>query len=183
MFIRTHRLFLRPAWREDAAAVHAAIADWEIVRNLARAPWPYTRADAEAFCDGQTLGPGETALLIWLRTDAAPELVGCIGVHYARSGPELGYWIATQHQRRGYVGEAARAVLDLAFTGLGHAALAAGHYIDNPASGRVLAALGFEPTGEVIPYACTARGCEVPSVEYRLTRDRWAVGAGYALAA
>jgi len=40
MFHRSERLLLRPAWPEDWQAVHAAIADEGIVRNLATAPWP-----------------------------------------------------------------------------------------------------------------------------------------------
>ena len=36
MFARTPRLLLRPAWAEDASALHAAIADEGIVRNLAQ---------------------------------------------------------------------------------------------------------------------------------------------------
>jgi hypothetical protein len=46
MFARTRRLFLRPAWPEDAAALAATIADVAIVRNLATAPWPYSIEDA-----------------------------------------------------------------------------------------------------------------------------------------
>ena len=49
MFARTERLLLRPGWIEDAPAVHRAIADERVVRNLATAPWPYSLADAEAF--------------------------------------------------------------------------------------------------------------------------------------
>jgi hypothetical protein len=49
MFFRSERLFLRPAWPEDWNAIHAAIDDEGIVRNLARAPWPYTENDARWF--------------------------------------------------------------------------------------------------------------------------------------
>ena len=41
MFHVTERLLLRPAWPEDAGAILAAIGEETIVRNLARAPWPY----------------------------------------------------------------------------------------------------------------------------------------------
>ena len=49
MFARTQRLLLRPGWREDAPALHAAMADEGIVRNLASPPWPYALSDAEQF--------------------------------------------------------------------------------------------------------------------------------------
>ncbi len=183
MFIRTSRLFLRPAWSEDAPAVHAALSDWDIVRNLARVPWPYTMADAEQFCAGRPLSRGEAALLIWKRTDGVPSLVGGIGIHDTPLGPDLGYWIARPHWRRGYALEAAQAVLGLAFDGFRLPALNAGHFTDNPVSGKLLERLGFVPTGDVIPYACAARGCDLPSVEYLLTRDAWLRGSGFALAA
>ena len=35
MFMRTDRLFLRPAWVEDAPAILTGIAEPDIVRNLA----------------------------------------------------------------------------------------------------------------------------------------------------
>ena len=41
MFLRTQRLFLRPAWPEDAAEIARAIGHEPVVRMLARVPWPY----------------------------------------------------------------------------------------------------------------------------------------------
>ena len=49
MFIRSERLFLRPAWPEDWQELFSRIADEAVVRNLARAPWPYTTEDARWF--------------------------------------------------------------------------------------------------------------------------------------
>ena len=42
MFARTQRLMLRPGWIEDAPELARAIGHHEVVRNLGRAPWPYT---------------------------------------------------------------------------------------------------------------------------------------------
>ena len=180
MFIRTPRLFLRPAWAEDAPAVAAAIGHWNIVRNLGRAPWPYTLADAEAYVAGASLQPGEASFLIFERSEVGrPALAGSIG--FGRFlGPghevEIGYWLAESAWGRGLATEAGAAVLELAFLGLRLPRLGAGHYVDNPASGGVLRKLGFVPTGEVIPYPCRARAADVDSVEYRLTADEWRAG-------
>ena len=46
MFLRTQRLFLRPAWPEDAPELTRAIGQEAIVRMLARVPWPYAEEDA-----------------------------------------------------------------------------------------------------------------------------------------
>jgi RimJ/RimL family protein N-acetyltransferase len=152
MFARTERLLLRPGWREDAPALFQAIADERIVRNLATAPWPYRLADAEAFLTRERKAL-DAACLIFLRTDGAPRLVGGIG--FGRMPPdergeselEFGYWIARPHWGRGIATEAGAAMIANARLSLRLPRLAAGHFLDNPASGRVLEKLGFRPTG------------------------------------
>lgn len=176
MFIRTERLFLRPAWAEDAPAVTAQIADWDVIRNLARARWPYTLDDAAAFCSGAVLADRESAFLIFSRTDSDPQLIGAIGVGPVRDADdvELGYWLGRAHWGKGYAVEAGQAVLHLAFDGLRHSRVSAGHFVDNPASGKVLMRLGFVPTGEITVRPCQARGRAMPTVEYALSRQQWA---------
>jgi hypothetical protein len=49
MFIRSERLFLRPIWPEDWAELHSGLSDGEVVKNLARVPWPYTPEAARGF--------------------------------------------------------------------------------------------------------------------------------------
>ena len=41
MFARTKRLTLRPGWPEDAPDIARAIGHEEVVRMLAKVPWPY----------------------------------------------------------------------------------------------------------------------------------------------
>lgn len=145
MFARTERLLLRPSWPEDAAELHAAIADEGIVRNLARAPWPYTEEEAVRFAtmDHDATYP---AFLLMLRTDAAPRLIGACGLGQRNGEAELGYWIARPYWGLGFASEAGRAVMHIA-KAIGHRKLVAGHFTDNPASGRVLRKLGFRDTG------------------------------------
>jgi RimJ/RimL family protein N-acetyltransferase len=150
MFARTERLLLRPGWSEDAPALLEAIGDEGIVRNLASAPWPYGRADAEAFLSTER-EPGQPSLLILRRTLGAPELAGAIGFARRPDGAtEFGYWIARRFWGRGYATEAGRAVIAMARDGLRLKRLESGHFLDNPASGRVLEKLGFRATGAVI---------------------------------
>ena len=77
MFHRSERLLLRPAWPEDWQAVHAAIADEGIVRNLATAPWPYSAADARAWC-ALPFTPEAPRFVITLADSG--EVIGCIGI-------------------------------------------------------------------------------------------------------
>jgi RimJ/RimL family protein N-acetyltransferase len=82
----------------------------------------------------------------------------------------MGYWIARQHWGRGFATEAAEALIDIART-LGLASLEGSHFIDNPASGRVLEKLGFEPLGIIAPRLSCARGEEAPARLMRLALD------------
>ena len=162
MFATTERLLLRPAWAEDAPAIYRAIVDEGIVRNLAKAPWPYSLADAEAFAATER-SPSEPAMLIFLRKADGPELVGSIGFGRDPSGRlEFGYWIARPHWGRGYATEAGRAVIAAARDSLRITRLNAGHFLDNPASGRVLHKLGFRPTGQIVPRFSLGRGEAAP---------------------
>ena len=167
MFARTPRLLLRPGFPEDAPALAGAIADEAIVRNLATVPWPYHMRDAEAFL-ASPRDPVLPSLLIFERGDGAPQLVGSCGLGRRPSGAvELGYWIARRFWGRGYATEAGTALVDIGRT-LGFHQLEASHFIDNPASGRVLEKLGFESTGLIAPRMNCARGAEVPARLMRL---------------
>ena len=168
MFARTDRLLLRPGWGEDAAALARAIADEGVVRNLSSVPWPYATADAEAFLAGPR-DPALPSFLITQRTAGAPRIVGACGLGRRPSGAvELGYWIARAHWGQGLATEAAAALVAIART-LKLARLEASHFIDNPASGRVLEKLGFLPTGLSAPRYSCARGGEAMTRLFQLS--------------
>lgn len=166
MFYRSERLLLRPAWPEDWRSVHAGIADEGVVRNLARAPWPYAEQDARDFC-ARDIPQHTPRFLITLAATA--EVVGAVG--YGPSDQEddieLGYWIARAHWGRGYATEAAMGAIEIAQMA-GQRCLSAGHFVDNPASGKVLRKVGFVPTGRVAQRHSLGRGGEAPCVLYRL---------------
>ena len=167
MFIRSERLFLRPGWPEDWQELLGGIADEGVVRNLARAPWPYTADDARWFAS-QPQDPRLPHFFVTLPTSLAPaELIGCVGLAEVEGEVELGYWFARKHWGKGYATEAARAVLRLAKV-LGHREIVAGHFIDNPASGAVLRKAGFVPTGRLRQRFSLSRGEEIQSVEQRI---------------
>ena len=167
MFARTERLLLRPGWAEDAPELARAIADEQVVRNLATAPWPYRQEDAEAFLAAPR-DPVMPSFLITERTDGAPRIVGSCGLGRRPSGSvEMGYWIGRQHWGKGFATEASRALIEIAKT-LKLPRLEASHFLDNPASGRVLEKLGFVATGmSAERYSC-ARGGEAMAKIYRL---------------
>ena len=168
MFARTERLLLRPGWAEDASALAAAIADETIVRNLSTAPWPFTLRDAEAYL-ARPRDPVLPSLLVFERSGGAPRLVGGCGLGRRPSGSvEMGYWIARPHWGRGFATEACSALIAMG-RALGLRQLEGSHFLDNPASGRVLDKLGFKPTGIIAPRMSCARGTQAQARLMRLT--------------
>ena len=168
MFIRSERLFLRPGWTEDCDELLSRIADEGILRNLATAPWPYTGYDAESSL-GLRQGRLLPNFLITLPTESGSEIVGGIGFSREGDDVEVGYWIAREHWCKRYATEALHSVLKLA-RALGHRRLVAGHFVDNPASGRVLAKAGFSPVGKSLRRS-QVRGEEALSINYAISLD------------
>ncbi len=154
----TSRLCLRPGHIEDAPALLGAIADQDIVRNLASASWPYSLADAEALASG-AFDPTQPRYFIFLGGSHSSELIGVIGLDKMPDGDvELGYWIARAHWNRGYASEAARFMIEMARTKLGLKRLSAAHFVDNAASGHVLKKLGFKTLPGLVDRHSRARG-------------------------
>jgi RimJ/RimL family protein N-acetyltransferase len=166
MFLRTERLFLRPAWLEDAPELARAIGQEPVVRMLARVPWPYREEHARAWI-GMSKDPRLPTALITLPEENGRIVGGC-GLHEDElAGIEVGYWIEPACWGRGYATEALRGVLSYART-IGHRRIFSRHAADNPASGRVLRKAGFRPTGRALAFHSLGRGARVEAPEYVL---------------
>lgn len=166
MFIRTTNLLLRPGWREDAPRLAEAFGRPEVVMMLSNAPWPYALSDAICFIDYAS--DAATPELLIEAPALANTLIGGVGLVHRAAGVELGYWIGPEHWGRGYATEAAAALIRAARDSLRLDRLISAHFVDNPASGRVLDKLGFTATGVVAPRHCRARARDVDCVEYAL---------------
>jgi RimJ/RimL family protein N-acetyltransferase len=82
---------------------------------------------------------------------------------------ELGYWISKNHWNRGYASEAGRQMLAIATAELKLTRLIAGHFIDNPASARVLEKLGFVAEPKLVDRHSRGRAGVAPCRMYSLT--------------
>jgi RimJ/RimL family protein N-acetyltransferase len=167
--LETERVVLRAPRREDAKAIARLANDRRIAENTTRIPHPYRLADAEAFIDAVNKSDGELAFLITL--DDEP--IGACGLaQLDGTVPDLGYWLGAPYWGNGYATEAARAVIDHAFTALGYEALQAGARVTNPASRRVLEKCGFQWTGVGL-YRIRALASSAPIDRFRLDRGIW----------
>ncbi|MEM8987307.1 MAG: GNAT family N-acetyltransferase [Pseudomonadota bacterium] len=146
--IRTPRLTLRPLARADATRLAEICSDYELARMTSRVPHPYDRDSAEAFLEYLETADDENVFAI---TAPNGELIGNAGL--TRTGLktyELGYLVASDRRGCGVASEAARALALYALDAFGARRVTSGHYVDNPASGRVLWKTGFRPTGEIV---------------------------------
>jgi RimJ/RimL family protein N-acetyltransferase len=165
--LEAKRLMLRTAVPDDAEAITALINDRRIAGNMVGVPHPYTLTDAEAAI---AAAQGKPQFVITLMDGRV--LGGCgLGAHAGY--PELGYWLGIPYWGNGYATEAARTLIDFAFTDLECTELRAGASIRNPASRRVLEKCGFQWTGVTLQ-RILAINASVPSDRFRLDRDLWA---------
>jgi RimJ/RimL family protein N-acetyltransferase len=167
---------LAPLRASHAAALFPLLDDWEIVRMLARVPWPLALADVEAYA-GRSSGPDAESDDFVILADG--ETVGAGNVKRPGSGdpprrmPRLGYWIGRPHWGRGHATAAAGLLVGHAFARFPGDVVGAGVFEDNPGSRRVLEKLGFEAAGRY-DTACLSRGGPVQTADMHLTRAVWA---------
>ncbi len=81
----------------------------------------------------------------------------------------LGYWLGKPFWGKGYMSEAAGALVDAYFDHTRTKQIVSGAFADNPVSAKVLRKLGFAETGRSRQH-CEARGGEVDHIDMMLTR-------------
>ncbi len=140
--LTTKRLTLRPTCADDIAAFVPLLDDFEVVKDLMHIPHPYTEADGRAFIALTEQKRSEGTTLNYAVLLGGETFIGFCTANIEDSSNdrypgsrELGYWYGRPFWGRGYATEAAQAVVEHAFNVLGTAALAAGFYVGNPASG------------------------------------------------
>ncbi len=172
--IETERLVLRRWTLADADDVLAYAADPEWSRFLP-VPKPYERRHAEEAVAGWVLEDWST------HPDWAIEVAGRasgginLRLNHQQRNAEMGYALARRHWGRGYMTEAARAVIDAAFASLPDLArVQAGANARNTASIRVMEKLGMTHEGTI---RHAPRGVEPHANEsgviYAILRDEW----------
>lgn len=147
MFIRTERLFLRPAWPEDWQELFEALSERDVQRNVGVSFLPKS-VDAIRQYLQKERDPHHPHFFIYQRSADGAKLVGGIGLSAFDGATEVGYWISAAHRGQGFALEALQAVIEQAEF-IGFSELTASHPADNPATQRVLEAAGFQDTGEI----------------------------------
>ncbi|MEL5992107.1 GNAT family N-acetyltransferase [Microbacterium phosphatis] len=144
--IQTSRLTLSRPVEADTEAIFEICQD-PLIQRFTTVPSPYTREDAETFVSlvGEWWESGDE--YVWALRDESG-VAGMVGLHRIKAGAaELGYWLAQRARGRGYMHEAARAVVDFAFGPLRLERLEWHAVVGNTASAAVAQRLGFRLEG------------------------------------
>lgn len=168
--ITTDRLTLRTAIAADAGFIAREISNPNVQRWLTSPPYPYTLQDAQGFIENLCSQDG----YFLIEDDTGP--AGFISIRdskrWADSSDEMGYWLAEAAHGKGYMTEAATAVLDWYFD-QGADFAESGWLEGNGPSENVLTKLGFTRTGLVeMTYAHFHRQ-DMRNIRVRLNRDDW----------
>lgn len=150
--METERIKLRP-WRDsDAATLFKYASDPDVGP---RAGWPPHKSVEESLEIIRTVFKDITNT--WaIELKATGEAIGAMGYGPscecnlpAREGePLIGYWVGKPYWNQGICTEALRLMLEHIRQTTDIKSLISGHFVDNPASGRVMEKCGFVPTGE-----------------------------------
>jgi RimJ/RimL family protein N-acetyltransferase len=179
--IQTKRLKLRQLRIADAARIARLCGDPAVATMILRAPLPYLPVAAEGFIMTLAARKPLGADYVFAIDLPGEGLIGMIGAHKSGEGSfEVGYWFGRPYWGQGYASEALAAFLSEAQR-LGR--LEAGHFADNPASGRVLEKNGFTYTGETESKFSLARGRSAPVKLMRYAPDLERTASDHELAA
>ena len=174
--MRTNRLTLRQLQHNDAERIALLGGDWDVASMTGRIPYPYSAEAAQHWLTGVAIG--EVVRGIW----HANELIGLCGYSPQADGSaELGYWIGKPYWGQGYATEASRALMNYGFRKGRIKRFTCCHFIDNPASARVAAKLGFRSLGPCTGW-CEARQKDQPTLKYERRRS-WSQTMGQTIRA
>ena len=148
--METSRLVFRH-WRDDdAEALFPYASDPEVGP---RAGWPPHKSVEDSLEAIHKYFSGESVWAIVLKETG--EIIGCVGYHTPKTSNmnlepdevEVGSWVARPYWNQGFSSEALGRVIEYCRE-LGTLSTVYGeHFIDNPASGRMMEKLGFVDTG------------------------------------
>lgn len=176
--IKTERLILTP-WtlsEEDIQGLYAYASNPEVGPN---AGWkPHESIEESADIIKNVFMPH----LVWaIREKESGKIVGSIGLEDDRrrenvNSREMGYSLAKDCWGRGYMTEAARAVIDYGFRELGLAVMAICTGPSNIRSQRVIEKCGFKFEGRQRKGYRIYDGTDRDNMVYSLLREEWEEG-------
>lgn len=143
--LKTERLILSQLQEEDIRVVTEYLQDKVFSDLTSNIPYPYTEEHAVLWLKmSREDFESRKGYTFAIRTKDG-KIIGAIGLHDEGSDKaELGYWLAKPFWNRGFVTEAATAVVDFGFKELSFNKIYATHFLHNPSSGKVMEKIGMQ---------------------------------------
>jgi RimJ/RimL family protein N-acetyltransferase len=143
--IETERLILSQLKEEDLPFVTEYLQDKIFSDVTSNIPYPYTGEHARFWMKmSRESFENNTGYTFAVRNKEG-QILGAIGLHDRDDDKaELGYWMGKPFWNKGYVTEAATALIDFGFNELQINKIYATYFLDNPASGRIMEKIGME---------------------------------------
>ena len=167
--IVTQRLILRRPRLRDAPRIASLLNNFEVTKNLARVPYPYTINMAVDWLMRQKKEWSPDSITFAI-CESRHGLMGFCGMHKEGPDAEIGYWLGQPYWGKGYMTEATAAVIDWYFSTTGTDRLVSGVFHFNAASLAIQNKLGFVQTG-IGKRICLAQNTDIDHIETELTRD------------
>ncbi|TXJ00840.1 MAG: N-acetyltransferase [Chryseobacterium cucumeris] len=149
--LQTERLILSQLEEKDIPFIvellqHRIFSD--LTSNI---PYPYVENDARSWVKmSKEAFENNTGYTFAIRNKEG-QIIGAIGLHDRDDDKaELGYWIGIPYWNKGYITEAAKAIIDFGFNELKLNKIFATHFPHNPASGRIMEKAGMEQEAVLI---------------------------------
>lgn len=175
--METDRIELRYWEESDADALYKYASDPDVGP---RAGWPPHKSIEESLEIIRTVFHNGTTWAIILKETGEP--IGAMGYLAfsiedsnlpAREGePLVGYWIGKPYWGKGICTEALELMIDHIRKTTDITSLISSHFIDNPASGRVMEKCGFVATGDIVCDEALSGSSDKPLRVLRLEINR-----------
>lgn len=179
--IALERIHLRRMEPADADALHPLLADWEVVRWLARPTFPVAKARTAAFCaEAATRQAVDGELDLAIIGETGP--IGAFTWRLAGPSPvqrelgsSIGFWLGRPYWGQGFMTAAARAMIGRIFAATDADAVYSGYFDGNLPSAAVQTKLGFAVDGRAMIW-CNPHQAERLHINTRLARANFATG-------
>lgn len=182
IWLKTHRLLLRPFQESDLDGFACYRSDPEVARYQSWAT-PYSLDQAAAFLEKMKLAqagaPGAWYQLA-VERQSQPGLIGdCAFQALAEEArhAQIGFTFSRIHQRQGYATEAVRRLLDYLFSELHLHRVTATCDVENLASTRLLERIGMRREAQFIENVWF-KGAWGSEYSYALVYKEWSQGLG-----
>lgn len=166
--LATARLWLRPLLVTDALDFAVLGGPHEVASMTGHIPYPLTVSRAKDWIADLDIDGKQRSVMAILNRG---QLIGVCG--YAPERPNhhaIGYFVGTAYWGRGFATEAAGAIIARCFERTSTRGIAAHHFAENVASGRVLQKLGFASCAAGRSW-CPVLRAERDTMTYVLTRQ------------